>query len=115
MWYVWRRSQGLPSGASLPRRFFRSEYSLDYQLSVLSKPTVALLDGIVMGGGAGVSINGVFRVATERCAELGSPLRSLPWPHSLAKCEAIGQPIKQSEKNDRGAVQETGTLAIAPA
>ena len=52
-----------------PHRFFRSEYALNYALEVLSKPSVALLDGIVMGGGAGVSMHGTFRVATDKCAE----------------------------------------------
>ncbi len=48
-------------------RFFREEYSLNHTLGQLMKPHVALLDGICMGGGAGVSIHGRFRVATERC------------------------------------------------
>ena len=36
---------------------------------------MALLDGIVMGGGAGVSMHGPFRVATEKCAAI--PARAL--------------------------------------
>ena len=52
------------------RSFFRSEYALNHMISVLSKPSVALLDGIVMGGGAGLSMHGTFRVATEKCAHL---------------------------------------------
>ena len=51
-----------------PHRYFRTEYSLVFQLAVLKKPVVALLDGIVMGGGAGLSMHGAFRVATEKCA-----------------------------------------------
>ncbi|KAK9822375.1 hypothetical protein WJX81_004093 [Elliptochloris bilobata] len=47
-------------------RFFREEYMLNHTLGQLMKPHVALLDGICMGGGAGVSIHGRFRVATER-------------------------------------------------
>ena len=47
-------------------RYFRTEYSLVYQLAVLKKPVVSLLDGIVMGGGAGLSMHGSFRVATEK-------------------------------------------------
>mmetsp|Transcript_33988 Transcript_33988/g.96290 ORF Transcript_33988/g.96290 Transcript_33988/m.96290 type:complete len:408 (-) Transcript_33988:387-1610(-) len=47
-------------------RFFRSEYNMNFALSQLSKPHVALLDGITMGGGVGVSVHGDFRVATEK-------------------------------------------------
>lgn len=46
--------------------FFGEEYKLDHQISTLTKPFVALLDGIVMGGGVGLSVHGKFRVATER-------------------------------------------------
>ena len=35
-------------------------------LGALAKPVVALWDGVVMGGGVGVSVHGAFRVATER-------------------------------------------------
>jgi enoyl-CoA hydratase/carnithine racemase len=54
---------GNPASA---RRFFRSEYRLDYLISRLATPHVALMDGIVMGGGAGLCVHGAFRVATER-------------------------------------------------
>jgi len=47
-------------------RFFRSEYHLDYKIATLKKPYIALLDGITMGGGVGVSVHGTFRIATER-------------------------------------------------
>mmetsp|Transcript_20188 Transcript_20188/g.48075 ORF Transcript_20188/g.48075 Transcript_20188/m.48075 type:complete len:337 (+) Transcript_20188:268-1278(+) len=47
-------------------RFFGKEYRLNFLLSQLSKPHVAFMDGVTMGGGAGVSIHGAFRVATER-------------------------------------------------
>ncbi|KAI6150600.1 ClpP/crotonase-like domain-containing protein [Pisolithus tinctorius] len=46
--------------------FFRKEFELVYILSQLSKPYVAVLDGITMGGGVGLSINAPFRVATEK-------------------------------------------------
>ncbi len=45
---------------------FRDEYRLDRLIHHYPKPYVAVLDGIVMGGGAGVSVNGRWRVATER-------------------------------------------------
>lgn len=46
--------------------FFRAEYLCDAAISRLPLPHVALLDGITMGGGAGISMHGHFRVATER-------------------------------------------------
>ncbi|XP_076948791.1 3-hydroxyisobutyryl-CoA hydrolase 1-like [Bidens hawaiensis] len=45
--------------------FFSKEFTLNYLLATYSKPQVSLLRGIVMGGGAGVSIHGRFRVATD--------------------------------------------------
>ena len=46
--------------------FFWDEYILDWRVFHYPKPYVALLDGIVMGGGVGVSVLGSHRVATER-------------------------------------------------
>nr|TKW01474.1 hypothetical protein SEVIR_8G183300v2 [Setaria viridis] len=46
--------------------FFRNQYSLDYIIATYTKPQVSLLTGIVMGGGAGVSLHGRFRVATDK-------------------------------------------------
>ncbi|CAL4932402.1 unnamed protein product [Urochloa decumbens] len=45
--------------------YFRNEFLLNYIIATYSKPQVSLLAGIVMGGGAGVSLHGRFRVATE--------------------------------------------------
>lgn len=53
-------------GGQLSRDFFREEYILDHMLARLSKPYVALIDGITMGGGVGISLPADFRVATER-------------------------------------------------
>lgn len=46
--------------------FFSQEYNVDYLIGTYKKPHVALIDGIVMGGGAGLSINGSFKVVTEK-------------------------------------------------
>jgi enoyl-CoA hydratase len=46
--------------------FFREEYCLIQRVHRFPKPYVALVDGIAMGGGCGVSINGSHRIATER-------------------------------------------------
>ncbi len=45
--------------------FLRDEYRNCYRINTYPKPYVALLDGIVMGGGAGISINGAHRVAGD--------------------------------------------------
>ncbi|WP_423063338.1 enoyl-CoA hydratase/isomerase family protein [Candidiatus Paracoxiella cheracis] len=46
--------------------FFRDEYRMNAAIFHFNKPYVSLLDGITMGGGAGVSVHGSHRVATER-------------------------------------------------
>ena len=45
--------------------FFREEYDLNLMIASYPKPYVALIDGICMGGGIGVSVHGPYRVATE--------------------------------------------------
>ncbi|MGN8000913.1 enoyl-CoA hydratase/isomerase family protein [Sphingomonas sp. 22176] len=45
--------------------FFRIEYRLNHRLFTYPKPIVAFADGIVMGGGVGISQPARFRVATE--------------------------------------------------
>lgn len=46
--------------------FFRTLYSFIYHLGTYLKPHVSILNGITMGGGAGISIPGTFRLATDR-------------------------------------------------
>jgi len=46
--------------------FFYVEYQLDHLLFRYPKPTVAIMDGVVMGGGVGISRPARFRVGTER-------------------------------------------------
>ncbi|XP_076949803.1 putative 3-hydroxyisobutyryl-CoA hydrolase 3 [Bidens hawaiensis] len=50
---------------SFGANFFRKQYSLDYLLGTYKKPLIALINGIVMGGGAGLSMNAAFRIVTE--------------------------------------------------
>nr|XP_010919486.1 3-hydroxyisobutyryl-CoA hydrolase-like protein 2, mitochondrial isoform X2 [Elaeis guineensis] len=46
--------------------FFRNLYMFIYILGTYLKPHVAILDGVTMGGGAGVSVPGAFRIATDK-------------------------------------------------
>ncbi|NXJ44213.1 HIBCH protein, partial [Ciconia maguari] len=53
-------------GDRLAQDFFRQEYILNNAIGTCKKPYVALIDGITMGGGVGLSVHGLFRVATEK-------------------------------------------------
>lgn len=46
--------------------FWRDEYRLNARIARYPKPYVAVMDGIVMGGGVGVSAHGSVRIVTER-------------------------------------------------
>ena len=48
--------------------FFREEYELNLMIATYPKPYVALIDGICMGGGIGLSVHAPYRVATEHAA-----------------------------------------------
>ncbi|KAG7037652.1 3-hydroxyisobutyryl-CoA hydrolase-like protein 2, mitochondrial [Cucurbita argyrosperma subsp. argyrosperma] len=48
------------------RKFFETLYKFVYLQGTYLKPHVALLDGIMMGGGAGISLPGMFKVVTDR-------------------------------------------------
>jgi enoyl-CoA hydratase len=48
--------------------FWREEYTLNAAIKRYPKPYVALIDGIVMGGGVGISVHGSHRVAGDRFA-----------------------------------------------
>ncbi|GFP81462.1 3-hydroxyisobutyryl-coa hydrolase-like protein 2 mitochondrial [Phtheirospermum japonicum] len=48
------------------KAFFQSLYKFVYVMGTYLKPHVAIMDGIVMGGGAGISLPGMFRVVTDR-------------------------------------------------
>ena len=48
------------------RRFFGSEYRMNELLFRYPKPVIAIMDGITMGGGVGISMPASIRIATER-------------------------------------------------
>jgi enoyl-CoA hydratase len=57
----WGRSRKAEAVKSLA-----AEYSLNWLLECFTKPTVSLIDGVVIGSGVGISLYGTHRVAGER-------------------------------------------------
>ncbi|KAI4155552.1 MAG: hypothetical protein LQ340_000943 [Diploschistes diacapsis] len=55
-----------PEGQAKSADYFGLEYQLDHLISTYSKPYIAYMDGITMGGGVGLSVHAPFRIATER-------------------------------------------------
>ena len=66
--------EGKPAfGAEFPaEQFFAVEYAMNLTIAEYPKPFVALMDGVVLGGGIGVSGHGSHRVVTER-SRIGMP------------------------------------------
>jgi enoyl-CoA hydratase len=58
--------QAALSGDVTLEDFFTEEYSLNHVIQNYAKPYIALMDGIVMGGGMGISQGAALRVVTER-------------------------------------------------
>jgi enoyl-CoA hydratase len=54
------------TGTDLAETFWRDEYVLNARIKNYPKPYVAIMDGITMGGGVGISAHGSHRVVTER-------------------------------------------------
>jgi enoyl-CoA hydratase len=63
----WLYDRGRAGDHEAQLRFWREEYLLDRRIKRFGKPYVALIDGVVMGGGVGVSLHGSHRIASERC------------------------------------------------
>ncbi|MFF7943642.1 enoyl-CoA hydratase/isomerase family protein [Nocardia gamkensis] len=63
---------GATSADSATGRFWRDEYILNALIGRYSKPYVVIMDGIVMGGGVGLSGHGSHRIVTER-SKIGMP------------------------------------------
>ena len=62
----WLYERGRAGDYAAQSAFFREEYTLNARIKRYPKPYVSLIDGIVMGGGVGVSLHGTHRVATEK-------------------------------------------------
>ncbi|KAG6197018.1 hypothetical protein E4U10_000432 [Claviceps purpurea] len=55
-----------PNGWKKSADFFALEYKLMHYIATYKKPYVALMDGVTMGGGVGLSMHAPFRIATEK-------------------------------------------------
>jgi enoyl-CoA hydratase len=53
-------------------KFWRDEYALDHLISRYPKPVVAFMDGVVLGGGMGISAHASHRIVTEK-SRMGFP------------------------------------------
>ena len=106
---VYQGERGNPAS-----QFFADEYRLNAQIARYTKPYVALIDGIVMGGGVGVSFHGSHRVLTENakfampevgigffpdvggshCCPTSAAVSACIWPHRqphrLWRCAVVG-------------------------
>jgi enoyl-CoA hydratase len=60
---IYRSARGDGKAAAA---FFGAEYRMNWRIFHFPKPYIAVIDGITMGGGVGVSVHGSHRVATER-------------------------------------------------
>src|ERR1700761_5886581 len=93
------------------RRFWRDEYLMNGQIGRFTKPYVSLMDGIVMGGGVGVSAHGSNRVVTETSKiampEVGMGFADHYVPHS--ELEALTAAIVSD-----GSEQAIARYAIEP-
>ena len=56
------------SGDPLPQKFWAIEYRLNAMIARYRKPVIAIMDGVVMGGGIGLAGHAAHRVVTERSA-----------------------------------------------
>lgn len=59
------RAMVMAGDAAGVEQFFAEEYALILQIARYPKPYVALIDGICMGGGMGLSVHGTYRVTSE--------------------------------------------------
>lgn len=72
----WLRESVLAGNHAQVEAFFADEYALNLAIARYPKPYVALIDGVCMGGGVGLSVHGSIRVVSE-AALLAMPETSI--------------------------------------
>jgi enoyl-CoA hydratase len=90
-------------------RFWADEYRLNARIASYPKPYVAIMDGLVLGGGVGVSAHGSLRVVTER-TKVGMPETGIGFvpdvggTHLLSRAPGeLGTHVAMSAANMSGA------------
>ena len=66
--YEAAKSKPVSAADSPPAQFWATEYKLNVLIARYAKPVVAVMDGLVMGGGVGLAAHAAHRVVTERSA-----------------------------------------------
>src|SRR4029077_20032424 len=64
--YEAAKTKPVEAADALPARFWATEYKLNVLIARYAKPVIAVMDGLVMGGGVGLSAHAAHRVVTER-------------------------------------------------
>lgn len=70
--------------------FFREEYEMNLRLAEYGKPVIALVDGVNMGGGVGISMHGSHRVLTEK-ALIAMPETAIGFLPDVGATYVLGQ------------------------
>lgn len=76
------------AGDDRAMEFFRIEYGVNGTLAAYAKPVVAFMDGIVMGGGVGLSGHDSVRLATER-TRLAMPETAIGFFPDVGGCRLL--------------------------
>ncbi|WP_346845931.1 enoyl-CoA hydratase/isomerase family protein [uncultured Rothia sp.] len=70
--------------------YFRAEYTLNFRIATYSKPVVALMDGVVLGGGIGISGHASHRVVTEK-TRAGMPETGIGFAPDIGGLKLLAQ------------------------
>lgn len=84
--------EGTPAyqGSFFTEKFLTAEYGMNLTIAEYPKPYIALMDGVVLGGGVGVSAHGSHRVVTER-SRIGMPETTIGFSPDVGGSHLLGQ------------------------